>query len=188
VGAHGYIAYSTSHELTRPLLEVLRYSSLNVTNLADIQSARKAGNHVWFNNQGRNRWAYGAYMWKAHAAGVEGYQQFIYNGPHCDPYYALDGIEDEESMVYADREGNLRPRVEYERVRQGLNDYRTLLLLKTLCDKAGAKGEAAWAPVVKVLDGLKFEDTARDKRPQLTEAQLDELRTLAVEGILSLTK
>ena len=187
-GAHGYICYSTSHDLTRPLLDVLRVSSLNQAPLGDIQRAQKAGNTVWLNNQGRNRWAYGAYMWKAHAAGIEAYQQFLYNGPHVDPYYPLDSIEDEESMVYPDREGILRPRLDYERIRQGLNDYRTLLLLKTLCEKAGAKGAAAWAPAAKGLDGLRFEDTAKDKRPQLTDAQLDELRAAAVEGILALTK
>ena len=187
-GAHGYICYSTTHELTQPLLDVLRVSSLNVASLADMQRAQKAGNHIWLNNQGRSRWAYGVYMWKAHAAGVEACQQFIYIGTHADPYYPLDSFEDDGGMVYPDREGNLRPVVAYERIRQGINDYRTLKLLQTLCEKAGDKGKDAWAPVGRILDGLRFEDTGRDRRAQLSEAQLNELRALAAAGILALSK
>ncbi|HTL51861.1 MAG TPA: glycoside hydrolase domain-containing protein, partial [Planctomycetota bacterium] len=107
-GAVGTIAYSTSDPITQPLLDLLGVSCLNQTTVADMERARKAGNRLMFNNQGRNRWAYGWYMQKAHAAGVEGYQQFIYSGPHIDIYNPFDGTEDEESMVYPDRAGHLR--------------------------------------------------------------------------------
>jgi hypothetical protein len=185
-GGVGTICYSM-HEITRPLLDVLRISSLNIASLADFQQAQKAGNRVWLNNQGASRWAYGVYMWKVHGLGVEAYQQFAYNSMHGDPYYPFDSIEDDLSMVYPDREGALRPTVAYERIRAGINDYRTLLLLKTLCDKSASKGASAWAPVAKIIDGLHFEGT-QDRRAQLSDAQLNELRATAVAGIEALSK
>ncbi len=171
-GALGEISYSVM-PLTEPLLDLLGVSSLNHASLADIQRALKGGNRVLLNNQGRNRFAFGWYMWKARAAGVEATQQFIYNGPSVDPYNPFDGIEDEESMVYPDRQGMLRPRVDYERVAQGITDYRLLLMVKNAAAAGDAKAQAAWTAVSKQLAAVKFEETGRDRRPQVTDADLD---------------
>jgi hypothetical protein len=186
-GGRGYIAYSV-HDTTESLLDLLGVSSLNWATRANIDRARTAGNEVWVNNQGPSRWGFGVWMWKLHELGVGSHQQFCYNGPHVDPYYALDGVEGEECMVFADRQGILRPTPDYERLRSGINDYRLLQLLKSLAKAKGAAGEAAWAPVAKRLDAIRCEDTKSDRRPQLSETQLDELRSQVVQAIVSLAK
>lgn len=176
VGAVGTIAYSTSHAITQPLLAQLGLSSLNHATLADIQAAKAAGNRVMFNNQGRNRWAFGVYLWKWHTAGVEGVQQFIYNGPHVDPFNPFDGVEDDESMVYPDRAGNLRARVDYERIAAGIGDYRWILLYKKTCEGMGVAGEKQWGFCRDLLAVEAFTDTMTARRAAWDDGKIQKLR------------
>ena len=103
--ARSEISWSPRGKPTHELLDVTSICSLNVTNLDDIKRAQAAGNIVYLNNQGRSRWAYGLYMWKARQAGVRAYQQFCWVGTRSDPYYPLDGHEDDGGHVYPDRVG-----------------------------------------------------------------------------------
>ena len=187
-GAKSYICGSPGGEATKTLLlDLTSIANLNVTTLADIKRAQAAGNTVELNNQGRNRWAFGLYMWKAHEAGVKNYLQFCWIGVHTDPYYPLDGYEDDGGHVYPDRAGNLRPVADLERIREGIDDYRyTLALTRAIAAKKSPVSDEAAAWLKSVLDKLKFEDTKRDRQPQMTEAELDAYRAKVQDYLLKL--
>ena len=192
-GAKSEISWSPHGEPTHELLDVTSICSLNVTDLEQMKRAQAAGNVVYLNNQGRSRWAYGLYMWKAREAGVKAYQQFCWMGTHADPYYPLDSYEDDGGHVYPDRKGNLRPKVDLERVREGIDDYRyTLALTRAIGDaRAGAKkgiADEAQNYLDSVLGRLKFEDTRRDRQPQMTEAELDAYRAKVQDYLLKLSE
>jgi hypothetical protein len=49
-----------------------------------------------------------------------------------DPYYALDCREDDAAWCNSSPDGQLIPSVEFERLREGLDDYRRLITLDRL--------------------------------------------------------
>ena len=49
-----------------------------------------------------------------------------------DPYYALDCREDDYAWCNTSPDGQLIPSVEFERLREGLDDYRRLITLARL--------------------------------------------------------
>lgn len=55
---------------------------------------------------------------------------FAFSSVHADPWYGLDGREDEWVAVYAHPDGVLRPSVDFARYRVAIDDYRTLLALE----------------------------------------------------------
>ncbi len=183
-GARSTIAFSVHGEHTQSLLDVTSICHLNVVTLDHIGRAKAAGNQV--NNQGTNRWAYGLYMWKAHQAGVAAYQQFTYVGTHADPYYPLDSYEDDGGKIFPNREGDLRPRPALERIREGIDDYRYVLALARAAEAAGARGAEAKQLLKENLDKLRFEDTSRDRRPQMSEEELSAFRRRAAEELVRL--
>ncbi|KPJ52912.1 MAG: hypothetical protein AMS16_05780, partial [Planctomycetes bacterium DG_58] len=191
--AKSTISWSPHGEPTHELLDVTSICSLNITDLDDIQRARDHGNVVYLNNQGRSRWAYGLYMWKAREAGVKAYQQFCWMGTHADPYYPLDSYEDDGGHVYPDRQGKLRPKVDLERIREGIDDYRyTLALTREIANaRTGARkkiADDARKYLDSVLGKLKFENTRRDKKPQMTEGELDAYRKKVQEYLVRLAQ
>ena len=190
-GGKTMICWSPEGKETNDLLDVTSVCNLNAATAAHFKRARAAGNVVHLNNQGANRWAFGLYMYKAHQAGVEGYQQFCWMGTHADPYYPLDSIEDDGGVVYPDREGNLRPVTNLVQIREGINDYRYTLALTRAIKSASANGDEKHkklaADAKEYLDGvlgkIVFEDTRRDRQPQMTQAELDGYRA-KVQGLL----
>jgi hypothetical protein len=52
-----------------------------------------------------------------------------------DPYYALDCREDDYAWSNASPDGRLIVSVEFERLREGLDDYRRLITLARLADR-----------------------------------------------------
>ncbi|HUV40097.1 MAG TPA: hypothetical protein VMY39_10805 [Planctomycetota bacterium] len=192
--ARSEISWSPHGEPTHELLDVTSICSLNVTDLEDIKRATDHGNVVYLNNQGRGRWAYGLYMWKARSAGARAFQQFCWMGTHADPYYPLDSYEDDGGHVYPDRQGNLRPKVDLERVREGIDDYRYTLALTheiARAESGGARRETAKEAreyLHAVLGKLKFENTRRDRVPQMTDAELDAYRAKVQDYLVKLAQ
>ncbi|KPK50316.1 MAG: hypothetical protein AMK72_02535 [Planctomycetes bacterium SM23_25] len=198
-GARSRICWSPHGEPTRRLLDVTSICSLNIATAADFDRARKAGNTICLNNQGRSRWAYGLYMWRAHRAGVSVYEQFVWVGTHIDPYYPLDGHEDDGGHVFPGRHGRLRPVPNLLRIREGIDDYRYMVALeraiaKTQAERsmgaarrlAAAKKAAAY--VNSLAEKIRFEDTRRDRKPQLTAAELDAHRAKVQEFLTRLAE
>lgn len=184
--ARSIIAFSAGGESQQRLLDVTSICDLNVATLEHIRRARSAGNTVYLNNQGRNRWAYGLYMWKAHQAGVSAYRQFTYVGTHADPYYPLDSYEDDGGKIFPNREGDLRPTPALERIREGIDDYRYVLALSQAAESAGERGAAAQRLLEDTLAGIRFEDTRRDRRPQMTQEELSAFRRRIAEELIRL--
>jgi hypothetical protein len=185
-GARSEIAFSVGGENQAKLLDVTSICDLNVVTIDDVTRALKAGNTVYLNNQGRNRWAYGLYMWKAHQAGVSAYRQFTWLALYGDPYYPLDSYESEAISVYPNRAGEVRSTPGLERIREGIDDYRYVLTLSRAAEKAGAGGAAAR----KLLDGtfarIRFENTRRDRRPQMSQEELNAFRRQVAEALTQL--
>lgn len=187
-GAKSYIAYSPHGAETSRLLDVTSVSSLNGTDLEQINRALKNGNVVQLNNQGANRWAYGLYMWKAHQAGVHAYEQFTFLGTHADPYYPLDSYEDDGGRIFPNRQGDLYVRPDLKRIREGVDDYRyCLALTQAILRNHNPQGAQAAEWLKGVLEKIRFENTGQDRRPQMTDVQLDEFRRTVAQWVTKLS-
>ena len=93
---------------------------------AAVQLLQKAGSNWAFYNGG-NRWTFGTYMYKAAKQyGMKFRLSWHWNVVAGDPYYALDCREDDFAWCNASPDGRLIPSVEFERIREGLDDYRRL--------------------------------------------------------------
>ncbi|MBV8130254.1 MAG: hypothetical protein JO114_21605 [Planctomycetaceae bacterium] len=87
----------------------------------------------WAFYNGGNRWTFGTYMFKAaREYGMKFRISWHWNVVAGDPYYALDCREDDYAWCNASPTGRLIPSVEFERLREGLDDYRRLITLDRL--------------------------------------------------------
>ena len=87
----------------------------------------------WAFYNGGNRWTFGTYMYKAAKQyGMKFRLSWHWNAVAGDPYYALDCREDDYAWCNASPDGQLIPSVEFERLREGLDDYRRLITLDRL--------------------------------------------------------
>ncbi len=87
----------------------------------------------WAFYNGGDRWTYGIYMYKAvREFGMKFRTSWHWNAAAGDPYYALDCREDDYAWCSAAPDGGLIPSVEFERLREGLDDYRRLITLERL--------------------------------------------------------
>ncbi len=102
---------------------------------------QEGGDWAFYN--GGNRWTYGTYMYKAAKQfGMKFRLAWHWNAAAGDPYYALDCREDDYAWCTAAPDGRLIPSVEFERLREGLDDYRRLLTLARLAAEAPGKPAA----------------------------------------------
>jgi hypothetical protein len=85
----------------------------------------------WAFYNGGNRWTYGYYMYKCvREFDMKFRYSWHYNLPMSNPYYALDCREDDYAWVNASPDGVLIPSMIFERIREGVNDYRRLITLE----------------------------------------------------------
>jgi hypothetical protein len=118
---------------------------------AGVKLLHEAGGDWAFYNGG-NRWTYGTYMYKAAKQfGMKFRLSWHWNAAAGDPYYALDCREDDYAWCTAAPDGRLIPSVEFERLREGLDDYRRLLTLSRL---AAARPDSPFARHARgLIDG-----------------------------------
>lgn len=81
-----------------------------------------------YNQLGRYR--RGVYLFKLRQLGCGGHLQFAFNSVHVDPWYDLDGREDDQVAVFTHPDGHLRETLELKRYREAITDYRYLLMLE----------------------------------------------------------
>ncbi len=111
---------------------------------ASVALLQSAGADWAFYNGG-SRWTFGEYMFKAAKQfGMKYRLSWHWNTAAGDPYYALDCREDDYAWCNASPDGVLIPSVEFERLREGLDDYRRLITLDRLAGRG--TGAAAKAP------------------------------------------
>jgi len=118
---------------------------------ASVNLIHQAGGDWAFYNGG-NRWTYGTYMYKAAKQfGMKFRISWHWNVVAGDPYYALDCREDDYAWCNSSPDGQLIPSVEFERLREGLDDYRRLLTLSRLANENPANPAAKVAR--ELIDG-----------------------------------
>jgi hypothetical protein len=109
---------------------------------ASVNLLHAAGGEWAFYNGG-DRWTYGSYLYKAAKQfGLKFRISWHWNAAAGDPYYALDCREDDYAWANASPAGDLIPAVHFERVREGLDDYRRLLTLARLAKENAGTTEA----------------------------------------------
>ena len=127
------------------LARELHVANINTHDEPGINMLHKAGSDWAFYNGG-NRWTYGVYMYKAvKEFDMKFRLSWHWNNVAGDPYYALDCREDDYAWCNTAPDGTLLPSTQFERLREGLDDYRRLLTLARLADEKKGTAEAAAA-------------------------------------------
>lgn len=125
------------------LAKALHVANWNLHSQESVRLLREQGS-AWAFYNGGNRWTYGEYLYKAvKEFGLRFRIAWHWNVVAGDPYYALDCREDDYAWCNATPDGRLVPSLEFERIREGLDDYRRLLTLARLArEKAGTPAAA----------------------------------------------
>lgn len=112
--------------------------------------------------------------------------QFAFSSVHADPWYDLDGREDEQVAVFAHRDGSLRPALDFLRYREAVDDYRYHLKLEHAIEAAadGPTRRAAANWLDQTLDRIAV---GSEERPAWRDDELDDVRRAAAEHIDALT-
>jgi len=132
------------------------------------------------------RYARGLYQYRLHRLGCRaGYFQFAFNATHVDPYYALDGREDDFAAAFpTDQPGVLIPTQDLARFGEAIDDYRYLQALETAIARGGdhpaATRAARWLD--ELLNGLEVDHRALTA-PPLDDQALDRMRGQAAAFI-----
>ena len=131
------------------LSKALHVADWNVHDKDSVNLIHQAGGEWAFYNGG-NRWTFGDYMYKAAKQfGMKFRLSWHWNAVAGDPYYALDCREDDYAWCNGSPDGQLIAAVEFERLREGLDDYRRLLTLARLV--AQNTGEPASRTAEKLI-------------------------------------
>ncbi len=114
------------------LARALHIANWNLHSQESVELLRSQGG-AWAFYNGGNRWTYGEYLYKAVTEfGLRFRIAWHWNVAAGDPYYALDCREDDYAWCNATPDGRLVPSLEFERIREGLDDYRRLVTLARL--------------------------------------------------------
>src|ERR1017187_3089288 len=126
------------------LARALHVANLNTHDEAGVNLLHRQGGEWAFYNGGSRR-TFGAYLYKAAKEfNVKFRLAWHWNAVAGDPYYTLDCREDDYAWCNSTPDGQLVPAVEFERLREGLGDYRRLLTLQRLArQKAGTAAAKA---------------------------------------------
>ena len=130
------------------LAKALHVANWNTHSEASVNFLHAAGGEWAFYN-GADRWTYGDYLYKAVTQfNLKFRIAWYWNAVAGDPYYALDCREDDFAWCNSTPDGRLVPSLEFERIREGLGDYRRLITLKRLA------GEKEGTPAAKAAETL----------------------------------
>ncbi len=166
------------------LSKTLHLANWNAHDEESVDLLHKAGGDWAFYNGG-NRWTYGVYMYKAAKQFDMKFRlSWHWNVVAGDPYYALDCREDDYAWCNSSPGGELISAVHFERLREGLDDYRRMLTLARLAkQKAGTPAAGAADDLLAKILGafqlgdrqLKGHQSFRDLRAEL-DAAIEKLR------------
>jgi len=142
-------------------------------------------------NWSRDRVAYGFHPW---AFGLKGVTQFIYQTGGNNPYDRLNQLSDGHFFyAYPSPQGPV-PAIHWEAIRQGTYDYRYLLTLKSLIDKAKSLGKATASAeqtlndVITIFKPREDESDRSNINRGLNSRTLDIYRWKLAKAIISLKK
>jgi hypothetical protein len=153
------------------LAKALHVADWNDHDKASVQLLRAARGDWAFYNEG-SRWTYGIYLYKATKEyGMKFRVSWHWNNAAGDPYYALDCREDDYAWCGASPAGELIPAVHFERLREGLGDYRRMLTLARLAkERAGTRAaREAEGVIAEILKSFELGDREPKKPVNYTE-------------------
>jgi hypothetical protein len=139
------------------LSRALHVANWNLHDRDGVKLLREASSDWAFYNGG-DRWTYGVYMYKAaRQHGMKFRLSWHWNAVAGDPYYPLDCREDDYAWCNSSPDGELIPAVQFERLREGLGDYRRMVTLARLAREgagtpAAQEGEKLLAQVLGSFD------------------------------------
>ena len=174
---------SNRNDLHFRLSKALHVANWNSHDEDSVKLIHEVGGDWAFYNGG-NRWTYGVYMYKAAKQFDMKFRlSWHWNVVAGDPYYALDCREDDYAWCNSSPEGELIPSIKFERLREGLDDYRRMLTLARLA-KARAGTPAAQAAkklLSDILGAFRLGDRSLKGASSFAalRAKLDE----AIEGL-----
>ena len=165
------------------LSKALHVADWNTHDEESVRLLQKAGGDWAFYNGG-NRWTYGVYMFKA----VKQFEMkfrlsWHWNVVAGDPYYALDCREDDYAWCNSSPHGQLIPAVHFERLREGLDDYRRMLTLGRLAkEQAGTPAAGAAEDLIAEVLGA-FQLGQRDLTGQESYLELRQKLDAAIDRL-----
>jgi hypothetical protein len=165
------------------LSRALHVANWNDHDEASVNLLHEAGGDWAFYNGG-NRWTYGVYLYKAAKQFNVKYRvSWYWNVSAGDPYYGLDCREDDYAWCCTNADGELISTPHFERLREGLDDYRRLLTLARLAkEHAGTPAaRAAEKLLAEVLGGFRLGD--RELKGIESFAKLRERLDAAIERL-----
>lgn len=165
------------------LAKAVHVVAWNLHDAASVNLLHRSGGDWAFYNGG-DRWTYGVYMYKAAKEyGMKYRLSWHWNAVAGDPYYPLDCREDDYAWCNSSPEGELLPSVQFERLREGLDDYRRLLTLARLAkEKSNTPvGQRGTELLAEILGAFQLGD--RDARSAKTYADLRARLDAALESL-----
>ena len=155
----GSCVASDEADLGLQLAKAYHAIAWNVHNEGSVEAVKKLGG-AWGIYNWASRWGYGDHLFKAvKQYGCKFLVSWHWNCAGGDPFFGLDGREDDYCWVNATPDGRLMRTPTFERVREGLVDYRCLLTLDRLAREKAATpaGKEARELITKRLDSFKLD-------------------------------
>jgi hypothetical protein len=141
---------------------------------AAINFVKQRGSECSFYNRD-TRYDRGVYLFKMRDQGCQGHMQFAFSVVQADPWYGLDGREDEYAALWTHPDGRLRITLELARYHEAITDYRTLLALERAIAQSPASPPARAARNWLLEIESKIQ-VGSDKPKAFTEDGLDKVR------------
>ncbi len=163
--------------------EALDINSLNSHDESVMAEARKLGKEIHIYNQGRDRYTFGLYQWSEYQKGVRARWQWHLNILHGYQFFDLDGREPDNAMICYGRNG-LYPTIQFERCREGAEDFYLYNTLWKLIKRMRAKGKEspALSSAAKLLEDATSRAKLNDRRqPEWFDPE--EFKVRVVEAI-----
>ena len=186
----GYYGFSLKNDRlgNDELFKALDGSICKFYNPPILDYAKANDKNIYLYSLGRTRYTYGPYLFRHRLNGVKGYVQWHSSIIHGYQFFDLDGREPDDGVIVYRSEG-IRPTLDLERIRMGINDFRYLLTLeqKIAAAKESGRGEAEVAAAQGFLDEL-FSKITKDSRGKPGWLELDQMRMTATRHILLLKK
>ncbi|HEV3343433.1 MAG TPA: hypothetical protein VG125_23880, partial [Pirellulales bacterium] len=165
------------------LAKAVHVVAWNLHDAASVDLLHKSGSDWAFYNGG-DRWTYGTYMYKAaRQYGMKYRLSWHWNAVAGDPYYPLDCREDDYAWCNSGPNGELVPAVQFERLREGLDDYRRFMTLERLAgEKASTPAGKRGSQIIADLIGT-FQLGDREPRSAKSYADVRARLDAAIESL-----
>jgi len=157
------IAYHTGNKESYELMKSLDVHHFKrFRPVGDFLMAKKHAKVLLVSNPGATRMSYGLWSWRAkQERKIDGTITYSYTGNHVDIYYGLDAREDEYNMAPPRIDGSFATRAAWERIREGIDDFRYAQALSKLTGPHAAAAKDLLAKAYELGGGKRSGDAAK---------------------------